>query len=105
MAAPSTAEKMSAAYLIYSEWGPARATPRVERMAACFPEETAVLRAAWIQEFERINAEIWHIAAEGGPRTTSFARFKKRLKAAFPCLNNAALQRAWALTGYYTAME
>jgi len=78
---------------------------RVERMAACFPEETAVLRAAWIQEFERINAEIWHIAAEGGPRTTSFARFKKRLKAAFPCLNDAALQRAWALTGYYTAME
>jgi hypothetical protein len=105
MAAPSTAEKMSEAYLIYSEWGPARATPRAERLATCFPDETAVLRAAWIEEFERINAEIWRIAAEGGPRTISFARFKKRLKAAFPFLNDAALQRAWTLTGYYTAHE
>jgi hypothetical protein len=64
MAAPSTAEKMSEAYLIYSEWGPARATPRAERLATCFPDETAVLRAAWIEKFARVDAEIWRIAAE-----------------------------------------
>ena len=58
MATPSTAEKMSEAYLVYSEWGPARATPRVERLAACFPDESTAVRAAWIEEFERINAEI-----------------------------------------------
>ena len=105
MTTPSIAEKMSEAYLVYSEWGPARATPRAERLAACFPEETAALRAAWIAEFKRIDAEIWRIAAAGGPRTVSFASFKKHLKTAFPFLNGAALQRAWTLTGYYTAHE
>ena len=64
MAAPSTAEKMSAAYLIYNEWGPVRETPHAERLAACFPAETAVLRAAWIEKFARVDAEIWRIAAE-----------------------------------------
>ena len=58
MAASSTVEQMSEAYLIYTEWGPARATPRVERLAACFPDESTAVRAAWIEEFERINAEI-----------------------------------------------
>jgi len=105
MATPSTAEKMSEAYLVYSEWGPARATPRVERLAACFPEETDADRAAWIAEFDRAEAEIWRVAADGGPRTWSFAKFKKRLKGDFPFLNDAALQRAWTLTGYYTAHE
>jgi hypothetical protein len=105
MAASSIAEQMSEAYLIYSEWGPARATPRAERLAACFPDESTAIRAAWIEEFERIEAEIWRIAADGGPRTWSFAKFKKRLKADFPFLNDAAMQRAWTLTGYYTAHE
>jgi hypothetical protein len=105
MVPPADVNKISEAYLIYSEWGPMRETPRTERLADCFPEESTAVLAAWMEEFERIDAEIWRIAADGGPRTWSFSKFKKRLRVGFPFLNDTALQRAWTLTGYYTAHE
>ena len=105
MTQSSPAEQKNEAYLIYAEWGPDRATPRTERLATCFPQVTDAQRAAWMEEFDLVEAEIWRVAAAGGPRTWPFARFKKHMRATFPFLNDEALRRAWTLAGYYTAHE
>ena len=95
----------SAAYLVYSEWGPQRSIPRDQRLAQEFPEIPADLLAAWNEEFDKIEHEIWEFAEQGGPKTFSYADFKKRMRKTFPFLNEEALSRAWTLCGYYTWHE
>ena len=102
---PSPDNMKSPAYLVYSEWGPQLSIPRDQRLAQEFPEIPAEELAAWIEEFKRIEAEIWKAAEEGGPQTMSAESFKKRMHNAFPFMNEEAVSRAWTLTGYYTWHE
>ena len=95
----------SEAYLVYSEWGPDRRIPRPERLATLFPGTDEATRTAWMAEFDRVEREIWRFAESGGPRLHSFEDFKKRLRAAFPFMDDHALGRAWSLATYYTAHE
>jgi hypothetical protein len=102
---PYPDDQKSAAYLIYSEWGPQRSIPRAQRLAQEFPKIPEDTLAAWMEEFKRIEAEIWRIAEQGGPKTFSFEDFKKRMLRTFALMNEEALSRAWTLTGYYTWHE
>jgi len=95
----------SAAYLVYSEWGPQRSIPRDQRLSPEFPGIPADTLSAWMEEFKRIEAEIWKAAEQGGPRTTSFESFKKRIHKTFPFMDEEAMSRAWTLCGYYTWHE
>jgi hypothetical protein len=102
---PTLAEIESQAYLIYSEWGPQRQTPRDQRLAECFPEIPEDTRRAWMKEFDQVEYAIWQAAEEGGPRTGTFEAFTRRMTKSFPFMTEAALCRAWTLTGYYTFHE
>jgi hypothetical protein len=93
------------AYLIYSEWGPEIKIPRDERLADRFPDISADIRRAWMTEFDRVEAAIWKVAEEGGPRTGSFEAFTRRMKKAFPFMHAEALRRAWSRAGYYAWHE
>jgi hypothetical protein len=101
----SLAEIESQAYLIYSEWGPQRQIPRDQRLADCFPDIPEDTRQVWMKEFDQVEAAIWQVAEEGGPRTGTFEAFTRRMTKSFPFMNEAALSRAWTLAGYYTAHE
>ncbi len=98
-------KRKNQAYLVYTEWGPDLLIPRDERLADQFPEVTADVRHAWMTEFDRVEAAIWQVAEAGGPRTSSFESFKRRMKQAFPFMNDEALSRAWTRTGYYAWHE
>lgn len=95
----------SAAYLIYTEWGPQLSIPRDQRLSQEFVEIPSDTLAAWMEEFNKIEHEIWKIAEQGGPKTFSYADFKKRMRKIFPFMNEEALSRAWTLCGYYTWHE
>ncbi len=95
----------SDAYLVYTEWGPDRRIPRPERLAAMFPGTDEATRMAWMADFDQVEREIWRFAESGGPRLHSYDAFKKRMKGAFPFMNDQALGRAWALATYYTVHE
>lgn len=95
----------SAAYLVYSEWGPLLGIPRDQRLAQEFPQISSFQRAAWLREFKRLDRAIWKFAEKGGRRTNSFEDFKKGVLETFPFMNEAALSRAWTLCGYYTWHE
>jgi hypothetical protein len=105
MRASSVDEIKSQGYLVYSEWGPDRRTPRDMRLATRFPETTQEERAAWIKEFDSIDKAIWQFAESGGPRLGSLHQFKNFMLPEFPFLNEEALLRAWTLCGYYTFHE
>lgn len=105
MSPTGTDHRMSAAYLIYSEWGPLRAVPRDERLESSFPDMGQAERAAWIAIFDEVDQEVWRFAEKGGPRLWSFRNFEQEMTRRFPFMNNEALQRAWTLCGYYTAHE
>jgi hypothetical protein len=55
----------SAAYLVYSEWEPQHSVPRDRRLAQEFAEISPDLLAAWREEFDQIDQEIWKIAEQG----------------------------------------
>ncbi|MBP7689355.1 MAG: hypothetical protein KA765_15675 [Thermoflexales bacterium] len=93
------------AYLIYSEWGPSRSIPRDQRLAECFPKVPAETRAAWMKEFDQVEAAIWEAAKTGGPRTGSFAAFARQMQQSFPFLNDEAISSAWSRAGYYAWHE
>ncbi len=95
----------SKAYLVYAEWGPDLRIPRDERLAACFPALSAVERVEWIALFDAVEQEIWRYAKTGDARLHPFLRFAKHMRVRFPFMNDAALRKAWWLTGYYTWHE
>jgi len=101
----SLAETQSQAYLIYSEWGPESRIPRDERLADRFPEISTDTRRAWMTVFDQVEAAIWKIAEAGGPRTSSFEEFCRRMQETFPFMNDEALRRAWSRAGYYAWHE
>lgn len=101
----ATDHQKSEAYLIYTEWGPDRRIPRPDRLEALFPGADGATRAAWMADFDQVEREIWRFAESGGPRLHSFEDFKKRLRAAFPFMDDHALGRAWSLATYYTVHE
>jgi hypothetical protein len=101
----SLADSESRAYLIYSEWGPQRQIPRDQRLADCYPEIPEDTRRAWMKEFDQVEHAIWKVAEEGGPKSSSFEAFAKRMTDAFPFMNEEALRHAWTLAGYYTWHE
>ena len=95
----------SNAYLIYSEWGPHLRIPREARLAECFPDVAEKTRAEWIEEFKRIEHEIWKVAEEGAPKRYSLDAFKGRMSGLFPFLNPEALSQAWNRACYYAWHE
>ena len=102
---PTPDDLKNNAYLIYSEWGPDLRIPREERLAKQFPHIPEDLRQAWIEEFKRIDREIWEVAEEEGPKVHTSGSCRKRLKKAFPFMNRAALNRACFLAEYYAFHE
>jgi len=103
--ASSHSKIKSAAYLIYAEWGPQRSIPRDQRLTQEFPEIPSDTLAAWMDEFNKIEHEIWKIAGQGGPKTLTYTDFNERMRKVFPFMNGEALRRAWTLCGYYTWHE
>src|SRR5262249_36551068 len=93
------------AYLIYSEWGPELRIPREKRLADLFQQIQEDIRVAWIEEFKRIDGEIWKVAEEGGPKVYTLESFRERMNKTFPFMNKAALQRGWFLAQYYAWHE
>lgn len=102
---PTQEDVKNKAYLIYAEWGPKSQIPRENRLADKFPKISADVIRAWIEEFKRIESEIWKVAQGGGPQCHTFRTFRTRMSASFPFLNRAALKKAWFLVRYYTWHE
>ena len=66
------------------------------------PAET---RAAWVKEFDQVEAAIWEAAKTSGPRTGSFAAFARQMQQSFPFLNDEAISSALSRAGYYAWHE
>lgn len=98
------AEKNNA-FLIYSEFGPNLRIPRRERLAAKFPGLSENRMTAWIEDFKAVDASIWELAEEGGPRGISKEEFSGVLLRRHPFLRQSGLDRAWSRGGYYAAHE
>jgi len=103
--ASSHSKTKNVAYLVYSEWGSQRSIPRDQRLSQEFPEIPQSILSDWMEEFRKIEHEIWKIAEQGGPKTFSYADFKNRLHKTFPFMDEEAMSRAWTLCGYYTWHE
>ena len=93
------------AFLIYSEFGPDLRIPRSERLSAEFRGLSETRLTGWIEDFKAVDASIWELAREGGPRGISKEEFSGVLLTRHPFLQQSGLDRAWSWGGYYAAHE
>jgi hypothetical protein len=102
---PTIEESKNKAYLIYSEFGPKLQIPRDKRLEDCFPKIPKAIRAAWLEEFSKVDREIGRIAEAGLLRTHNSAQIKEILRLKFSFMNNKSLSRAINLAHYVAWRE
>jgi hypothetical protein len=94
-----------AAFYAFSRFGPSLRLPPVERIRSAEPSVDSATVARWIEEFARVEREIWRLAERGGPARLGEAAVTATLREAFPFLVDRGLERACFLVAYYAAHE
>ena len=90
----------SQAYLAYNDWGPSGVEHRKSELADVCLQVSRETRLAWIEEFKKIDKEIWNGVSKGQFKERERAKFFEHMRGRFPFMNQAALERAWFLYGY-----
>jgi len=93
------------AYLVYSEWGPYRRVPRLQRLRAAFPLLTDADVDSLMSLFKQIDAVVWELAKKGGDAKLGRELVRDSLRADFPFLTEPGLDRAHFLVNYYAWHE
>ena|SRR4029077_1190738 len=98
-------DTLSAAYLVYSEWGPDRRTPRPKRLRNAFPLLTEADVDSLMSLFKQVDAAVWELAEKGGDAKLGREAVRDSLKTDFPFLAGPGLDRAHFLVNYYAWHE
>lgn len=96
---------LGAAYLVYSEWGPDRRTPRPKRLRSTFQRLTDADVDSLMSLFNEVDALVWELAAKGGDAKVGREVVRASLTADFAFLAGRALDRAHFLVNYYAWHE
>jgi len=96
---------LGAAYLVYSEWGPDRRTPRPKRLRNAFPQLTDADVDSLMSLFKGVDAVVWELAKKGGDAKIGREVVRGSLKTDFAFLAGPGLERAHFLVNYYAWHE
>ena len=94
-------EVKSKAYLAYNEWGPDGVKHRNNKLADVMPEVPEQTRTAWVEEFKKLDAEVWDCVGKSKFKESERNKFFDHMRARYPFMNQQALDKAWFLYGYY----
>jgi hypothetical protein len=93
------------AFLIYSDFGPNLRILRLEQLTAESPGQSAMRLTGWIEDFKAVDASIWELAREGGPRGIGKEESSALLLSRHPFLRQSGLDKAWSRGGYYACHD
>jgi hypothetical protein len=88
------------AFAVCTAFGPDLGLPREVRIRRIFPAIGDDTISAWLQDFERVDAELEKVARAGGPQLIGNKVVEDRLRRAFPFLVGKGLRQAVFLAGY-----
>lgn len=88
------------AFAVCTSFGPELRLPRDVRIRRVFPSISDELLSEWLQDFKRVDAEIFRLAREGGPERLGRKVVRNRLQHAFPFLVGRGLRQALFLVGF-----
>jgi hypothetical protein len=94
-------ETKSRAFLVFSEFGPDRRTPRSERLATCFPNLPASQIETWITDFHEIEKASYDIAVEHRRNNSTPEDSIRLIMKLYPDLNNEAADKAFNQAMYF----
>jgi hypothetical protein len=93
------------AFAACTAFGPGLGLPRAIRIRRVLPSIGDDVISGWLQDFDRLDAEIERIAREGGPQRLGDKAVEERLQRAFPFLVSKGLRQAVFLAGYSAMHE
>jgi hypothetical protein len=93
------------AFAACTAFGPELGLPRDVRIRRIFPAIRDETISAWLQDFERLDAELEKVARAGGPQRLGDKVVEERLRRAFPFLVGKGLRQATFLARYSAMHE
>jgi len=83
--------KKNKAFQIFMEWGPNRRIPRAKRLAESFPEVSDSTRTVWMEEFNKVDHNIWEFAENIKSTRHTKDSFMIAFKEIFPWMDDKSL--------------